>query len=210
MDHPLTRVLDRVVPDAQYRAPDLAELLGLALSSTNTLILSGWFPGAAWERAPGTDRRRVWTGAALIAAADTDPPALDHSRYTPSTLWRLGCGCDGCLAWHNADSRQRRRAAADAAFPEQRRRQVLELVSSGDVDSIEEAAARAKVSPGRVFGLALRDQDFRAALDEAAVALCVGGDLCGRPIGYRTGCRGTACRRAHRPLATPPPHGARG
>ncbi|MGW1617448.1 hypothetical protein ACWCQZ_50995 [Streptomyces sp. NPDC002285] len=150
---------------------------------------------------PGADggRQRVWTGAALMAAADTDPPALDHSRYAPSTLWRLGCACDGCLAWHNGDSRQRRRAVSDAAFPEQRRRQVLELASAGEVDTIEEAAAQAEVSPGLVFGLARRDDAFRAALDEAAVGLCVGGDLCGRPNGYRTGCRGTACRRAHRP-----------
>nr|WP_119589442.1 hypothetical protein [Streptomyces scabiei] len=201
MDHPLVRVLDRITPDARYRAADLAELLGLARSSTNTLILSGWFPGAQWERVPGADgRRRVWTGTALIAAADSDPPALDHARYAPSTLWRLGCGCDDCLAWHNADSLARRRAASDAAFPEQRRRQVLELISAGDVDSMEEAAARAEVSSGLVFGLARRDEGFRAALDEAAVALCVGGALCGRPRGYRTGCRGTACRRAHRPL----------
>jgi hypothetical protein len=201
MDHPLARVVDRIDPDARYRAADFPELLGLARSSTNTLILSGWFPGAEWERVPGADgRQRVWTGAALIAAADTDPPALDHSRYAPSTLWRLGCGCDDCLARHNADSRTRRRAAADAAFPEQRRRQVLELVSAGDVPTIEEAAARAEVTPGQVFGLARRDDDFRAALDEAAVALCVGGDRCGRPSGYRQGCRGTMCRRAHRPI----------
>ncbi|MCC2280867.1 hypothetical protein LKL35_36705 [Streptomyces sp. ET3-23] len=201
MDHPLARVVDRITPNARYRAPDLAELLGLARSSTDTLILSGWFPGAEWERVPGADgRRRVWTGAALIAAADTDPPALDHNRYAPSTLWRLGCGCDDCLAWHNADSRDRRRAVADAAFPAQRRRQVLELVAAGKVGSIEEAAALAEVTPGQVFGLARRDEEFRAALDEAAVVLCVGGDLCGRPRGYRTGCRGTACRRAHRPL----------
>jgi hypothetical protein len=201
MDHPLARVVDRIDPDARYGTADLAELLGLARSSTSTLALSGWFPGSEWERVPGAHGRRlVWTGAALIAAADTDPPALDHTRYAPSTLWRLGCGCDDCLAWHNADSLTRRRAAADVVFPEQRRRQVLELVAAGDVATIEEAAARAEVTPGQVFGLARRDDDFRAALDEAAVALCVGGDQCGRPCGYRNGCRGTACRRAHRPL----------
>jgi hypothetical protein len=201
MDHPLARVVDRIDPDARYRAGDLAELLGLARSSTNTLALSGWFPGFEWERVPGADgRQRVWTGAALIAAADTDPPALDHTRYAPSTLWRLGCGCDDCLAWHNADSRTRRRADADAAFPAQRRRRVLELVAAGDVDSIQAAAVKAGATPGQVFGLARRDDDFRAALDEAAVALCVGGDLCGRPRGYRLGCRGTMCRRAHRPI----------
>ncbi|MEU9056532.1 hypothetical protein AB0D37_40125 [Streptomyces sp. NPDC048384] len=121
---------------------------------------------------PGADGTRlVWTGAALIAAADTDPPPLDHTRYAPSTLWRLGCGCDDCLAWHNADSRERRRVLADAAFPEQRRQQVLELVAAGDVASIEQAAERAQVTPGMVFGLARRDDAFRAALDEAAMAL---------------------------------------
>jgi hypothetical protein len=45
MQHPLARVVDRIGPDARYRAADLAELLVLALSSTNALILSGWFPG---------------------------------------------------------------------------------------------------------------------------------------------------------------------
>ncbi|MBC2869788.1 hypothetical protein [Streptomyces mexicanus] len=207
MQHPLARVVDRIDPDARYRAADLAELLGLALSSTHTLILSGWFPGAERERVPGADAHgRVWTGAALIAAADTDPPALDHSRYAPSTLWRLGCRCEDCLAWHNNDTRARWRTAADAAFPEQRRRQVLELIAAGAVDSIEEAAAQAEVTPGRVYGLAQRDPDFRAALEEAATGLCVDGDWCGRPAGYRAGCRGTACRRAHRPLSrqTPP------
>jgi hypothetical protein len=123
----------------------------------------------------------VLTGAALIAAADTDPPASDHSRYAPSTLCRLGCRCVDCLAWHNDDSRARRRTAADAAFPEQRRRQVLQLIAAGAIDSIGEAAQRAGVTPGQVHGRASRDKDFRAALDEAAVALCVGGDLCGRP-----------------------------
>lgn len=206
MQHPLAGVVDRIDPDALYRTPDLADLLGLALSSTNTLALSGWFPGAERERVPGADGvRQVWTGAALIAAAGTDPPPLDHTRYSPSTLWRLGCGCDTCLAWHNADSRSRRRARSDAAFPEQRRRQVLDLVAAGDVATIEEAAERTGVTPGQVHGLARRDDTFRAALDEAATALCIGGDRCGRPCGYQAGCRGTACRRAHHPLTTPRP-----
>ncbi|MFE5037137.1 hypothetical protein [Streptomyces sp. NPDC056683] len=201
MDHPLARVVDRIDPDARYRVADLAELLGLARSSTQTLAISGWFPGSEWERVPdAAGRRRVWTGAALIAAADTDPPALDHDRYAPSTLWRLGCGCDDCLAWHNRDSLTRRRAAADAAFPEQRRRQVLELVAAGDVANIPEAAVQAGVTAGQVYGYARRDDDFRAALEEAAVALCVGGDGCGTHRGWRLGCRGTACRRAHRPI----------
>ncbi|MFD8609371.1 hypothetical protein [Streptomyces sp. NPDC059631] len=77
-----------------------------------------------------------------------------------------------------------------------------ELIAAGEVSSIVEAAERADVSSGRVFGRARRDPDFRAALDDAAVALCVGGDRCGRPSGWRHGCRGTACRRAHRPLTT--------
>jgi hypothetical protein len=203
MQHPLASVVGRIDPDARYSTTDLAKLLGLARSSTNSLALSGRFPGFEWERVPGADgRQRVWTGATLIAAADTDPPPLDHSRYAPSTLWRLGCRCDDCLAWHNDDSRARRRAAAAVAFPEQRSRLVLELVAAGDVDSIQEAAARAEVTPGQVYGWAARDPDFRAALEQAATALCVAGDWCGRPAGWRAGCRGTACRRAHRPLTT--------
>ncbi|MGW6203710.1 hypothetical protein ACWF9B_08700 [Streptomyces sp. NPDC055089] len=201
MDHPLTAVLDRVDPDAEYCVADLAALLRMARNSIHALVAGGWFPGGAQQPIPATGgRRTVWSGAALIAATEADLPPLDHDRYAPATLWRMGCGCDGCLAWHNADSRTRRRGAADAAFPEQQRRQVLELIAAGDVTSIVEAAERAGVVPGRVFGRACRDADFRATLDEAAAALCVGGDLCGRPNGYRTGCRGTACRRAHRPL----------
>jgi hypothetical protein len=206
VQHPLAAVVDRIDPDALYRIPDLAGLLGLAPGSTHSLALSGWFPGAERERVPGAAGvRQVWSGAALIAAAGIDPPPLDHTRYAPSTLWRLGCGCDDCLAWHNTDSRDRRRARSDAAFPPQKRRQVLDLITAGDVTSIVEAAERAGTSPGLVFGLANRDPAFRAALDEAANALCVGGDRCGRPIGYQAGCRGTACRRAHRPLTTPQP-----
>ncbi|MEU2354360.1 hypothetical protein ABZ599_15565 [Streptomyces misionensis] len=153
MEHPLAHAVDRIDPAVLYRSDDLAELLGLARSSVNTLALSGWFPGFTWEREPNVGgRQRVWTGAALIAAADTEPPALDHSRYAPSTLWRLGCGCDSCLAWHNADSRTRRRTAADAAFPEQQRQEVLDLISAGAVATIEEAAVKAEVTRGRCTG----------------------------------------------------------
>lgn len=199
MQHPLAPLVDGIDPDALYRIPDLAELLGLAKSSTITLAISGWFPGAEREPVPGARARQVWTGRALIAAAETEPPELDHDRYAPSTLWRLGCGCEDCLAWHNDDTRERRRAAADAAFPEEARRLVLELVAAGDVATVAEAAKEAGVTAGQVYGLANRDEEFRAALDEAGMALCRGGDRCGRPVGYRQGCRGTACRLAHHP-----------
>lgn len=200
MSHPLASLVDRIDPAALYRIPDLAELLGLSRSSAMALELSGWFPGSGRERVPGARGvRRVWTGAALIAAAGIDPPPLDHGRYAPSTLWRLGCSCDDCLAWHNADTRGRRRAVSDERFPQEKRDQVLELVAAGDVASITEAAKEAGVTAGQVYGLALRDAEFRAALDEAGMALCRGGDRCGRPAGYRQGCRGTACRLAHHP-----------
>lgn len=206
MEHPLARVIDRIDPAALYRVPDLADLLGLARSSTWALVQSGWFPGVEYEPVPdGTGRRQVWTGAALIAAADTDPPALDHTKYAPSTLWRLGCGCDDCLAWHNADSRDRHRRASDDAFPEQRRRRVLELVASGTV-TVKEAAAQAEVTVGQVYGYARRDQEFERLLDEAAASLCrdPGGSRCATPGAYRAGCRGTACRRAHTPTTRRP------
>ncbi|MFI5814873.1 hypothetical protein ACIA7S_28440 [Streptomyces sp. NPDC051643] len=201
MDHPLARVLDRIGPDARYRTVDLAELLGLARSSVHSLAASGWFPGSVFEGIPGAaGRQRVWTGAALIAAADTDPPALDHTRYAPSTTWRLGCMCEDCLSWHNDDTRTRRRAKADAVFPQQRREELLDLIAARTVPTIDEAAERVGVTPSQVHGIANRDPNFRARLDEAAVALCSNLDTCGRPGGYRSGCRGTMCRRAHRPL----------
>jgi hypothetical protein len=200
MEHPLARVVGRIDPDARYRTTDVAELLGLAVSSTSSLVLSGWFPGHEWERVPGAaGRRLVWTGAALIAAADTDPPDLDHNRWARSTTWRLGCGCDDCLAWHNDDSRDRRREEADRLFPEQRREQLLGLIAAGRVSTITEAAEHVGVTPGRVHGMANRDPDFREQLDEAATALCLELDRCGRPGGYRAGCRGTMCRRAQHP-----------
>ncbi|MFJ5779986.1 hypothetical protein [Streptomyces sp. NPDC093094] len=105
MEHPLAHVVDRIDPDARYRIPDVAVLLDLAVTSTQTLTASGWFPCSTFEPRPApAHSRRVWTGAALIAAADTDPPPLDHTKYAPSTLWRLGCRCDDCLAWHNHHS----------------------------------------------------------------------------------------------------------
>jgi hypothetical protein len=200
MQHPLAAVVDRIDPDARYRIPDLAELLGLAVSSAGTLGLSGWFPGGSRVSLPHGGGYWVWTGRALIDAADTDPPALDHDRYSPSTLWRLGCSCDDCLAWHNADTRERRRAAVEAAFTQEQRSRMLEMMAAGDVATVTEAAAEVGVSGGQVYGLARRDAEFRAALEAAGMGLCRGGDQCGRPIGYRKGCRGTLCRRAHRPL----------
>ncbi|MEI5525550.1 hypothetical protein WB401_13395 [Streptomyces brasiliscabiei] len=82
---------------------------------------------------------------------------------------------------------------------------MLELVSAGDVASVQEAAERVGVTTGQVYGLARRDEEFGKALDAAGEALCVdpGGPLCGRPAGYRSGCRGAACRRAHTGTTTP-------
>lgn len=139
----------------------------------------------------------MWTGAALIAAAGAEPPPLDHARYASSTLWRLGCGCDDCLA-------VRRRHPLPAAhglrrrIPQQRRREFLELLASGEVASLAEATERARVTAGQVLGLASRDDDFRDALDEAGMALCAGRQRMLRPGGLPQRLLRTACWRAHR------------
>lgn len=200
MEHPLAPIVNQLDPDALYRAADLAQLLAMPVKTIGIIAQGAWLPDTRYERVPGsTITRKVWTGKALIDASRTEPPDLDHIRYTPSTLWRLGCACDDCLAWHNADTRDRRRVKSDAAFPKQQRRALLDLIASRQVTTVAEAAEQVGVTHGQVQGLARRDRAFREALDEAAVALCAGLDHCGRARGYSLGCRGTACRRAHWP-----------
>lgn len=49
----------------------------------------------------------------------------------------------------------------------------------------------------RVYGLARWDSEFAAELDAALASNCAGGEVCGRPGGYRRGGRCPACRAAH-------------
>jgi hypothetical protein len=41
VQHPLAHVLDRIDPEALYRTPEVAELLGLARSSVTSITQSG-------------------------------------------------------------------------------------------------------------------------------------------------------------------------
>lgn len=208
MDHPLKAVLGQVKARQRYAVRDVAELLGVAVESARALDRGGWLPGGSYEPMPGAvgGRRKVWTGAELRAAAEVEElPPLDHSRYAPATLWRWGCGCPECTAWHNASTGQWKRGRAEQAFPAQARARLLELVADGA--EVKDAAAELGLpSSATVYARARWDAEFSEALDEAAGALCkdAADSRCGTPAGYRwMRCRATACRRAHNPDTRP-------
>lgn len=202
MRHPLLAVVDQITADATYTTTDLAHLLRMHRSSINSLAQGGWFPGGQHRPHTRGGRQRVWTGTELLAAAHLDEdqlPTLDHARLAPSTLWRMGCGCDDCLDWHNETTRERRRRIAAGAFPAQVRRRVLDEVAAGV--PVPEAAKAAGVTVGQVWGCYRVHTDFARLLDEAGEALCQspGDSRCGTPAGYAgLSCRGTACRIAKR------------
>ncbi|KOU43574.1 hypothetical protein [Streptomyces sp. WM6378] len=63
MSHPLSRVVDRIDPDARYTASDLAAMLGIAKTNVNSLALGGLLPGGVWETiSERGGRRRAWQG----------------------------------------------------------------------------------------------------------------------------------------------------
>jgi hypothetical protein len=154
-------------------------------------------------------RQHIWTGARLLQIAQ-QPLVVeyDHDRYSPVTLYRVGCRCDVCMGAHAAAGRAQQRAAANEVFPAQSRRRLLELVASGV--PVAEAATAVGVTSSRVYRRAEWDPGFAEELDEAAWALCLLGETspqCGTASGYhgqphqlngRPGCRGTGCREWRR------------
>ena len=203
MSHPLKSIERQIRAQNLYTVRDLAGLLGVSIQSVRSVHAGGYLPGAAWESIPGGrgGGRYVWRGEQLLAALDLtldDLPALDHQRYAPATLWRLGCGCEDCSAWHNASTKADRRQQAGERFPPDRREQLLALVAAGTV--VKEAAEAVGVRTGQVYGACTTDPEFSRRLDEAGEALCVAASdpQCGSHALYRRrGCRGTACRKAH-------------
>lgn len=192
--HPLTAVADRIDPAAVYQSADVAELLEVSLQMVYNWRVVGWLPG--WRQGKGPGRRWEWTGKALLAMARRKHlPRLDHKKFAPSLLWRVGCRCRRCSRAHTAATRVERNAVADALFPQEKRDQVLERIGEGA--PVADAASEVEVSRRQVYGAATRDPEFRERLDEAGWALCDQGPqspVCGTSRSWRAGCRGTGCR----------------
>jgi len=201
LHHPLAPVLDRIEPEQTYTTADLSELLDMSTGSIRALTHSGWLPGSKVQPHARGGRRFVWTGQALLEAAEiSELPALDHDRYHPSTLWRLGCGCHTCLAWHNTTSRKTRRRRAEQALPADLRAKLLRQIRAGT--SVKDASLALGTTHHAVYGLARTNDTFARELDDAAQTLCAApaDSRCGTAAGYSNlQCRATHCRRAHAP-----------
>ncbi|MFE3504208.1 helix-turn-helix domain-containing protein [Kitasatospora sp. NPDC059146] len=210
MSHPLEQARARITADAPYTVRDLAELLGVSVQSIRALDHAGYLPGAVWSSIPGRGGGRyTWAGEQLLACLDMDLddlPPLDHDRYDPSTLWRLGCACADCTAWHAKSTRAYRQRAREQRFPPEKREELLALVRTGT--PVKVAAPQVGMTHHQVYALARTNAEFGRCLDTAGEALCVSAadSRCGTHAGYRhLTCRGTACRKAHAPETRPAP-----
>ncbi|MYU22863.1 hypothetical protein [Streptomyces sp. SID8352] len=210
--HPLAAYADQIDPVTTYALRDVAALLGLSLSNVSGMALHGWLPGSRLRPHRRGGRTYTWTGKQLLRiAARPIRVEYDHDRYGPATLYRVGCRCPVCMRAHTAESRERKRALSEEAFPAETRAEVITLVAAGT--PIADAAAEAGVSLAKVYGRATWDLAFGDQLDEAAWSLCVLGENapgCGSPAGYRgkpkgratrPACRGTGCREWRRAQA---------
>lgn len=201
--HPLAPVADRIDPSLAYTVRDIAGLLGIKPAALSYLVAAGWFTGSRMRPVASGSHERWWTGARLRRLAQQQV-VLDHERFTPLTLWRLGCRCPDCTAAHSATDRAYKRQLADQEFPAEVREQLLARVRDGE--SVKAAAKAVGTAAGHVYGRAAWDSEFAEALDEAGRALCVLGEgdaRCGTSGAYkgnqslsapRPPCRGTACR----------------
>ncbi|WP_328373405.1 hypothetical protein OG800_50235 (plasmid) [Streptomyces sp. NBC_00445] len=207
--HPLVQCAERIDPEAVYTVAGIARLLGMAASSVKGMAGYGWLPGGRMQPHARGGRQRVWAGAQLLQLAQKPLVVeYDHERYSPVTLYRVGCRCDVCAQAHADASKAQRRASAEETFPAESRRQLLKQITDGM--PVAQAAAAVGVSRSRVYGRADWDPDFAEELDEATWSLCVAGEdspVCGTASGYRgqpgqlngrPGCRGTACREWRR------------
>ncbi|MER5615875.1 hypothetical protein [Streptomyces sp. NPDC002215] len=210
--HPLAEYEGRIDPAKVYTLRQLAELMELAPSSLSGMARYGWLPGSRMRPHRRGGRTYTWTGKQLVRlAARTIRVEYDHEQYSAATLYRVGCRCPACKKAHSAATTERKRALSGAAFTEEQRNRVVELVS-GQMP-VAEAAAEVGVTLAQVYGRAVWDADFADRLDEAAWSLCVLGEddpSCSLPSAYRgkkTGptpraaCRGTGCREWRRAQA---------
>lgn len=203
--NPLSTATDRIDPHEVYTSKRLAEVLGVRRADVSLMRVAGWLPDGkrrALSSTPGGARYETeWTGRQILTAARRrEQPPLDHERYSPVTLWRIGCRCEPCTQAHNKETRARCWAAADAAFPENARVVLLAALTLGT--PLPDAAAAVGVNPAQVYGRAKWDTEFSQALDEAGWGLCALGRTdarCSTGTAYRHDrCRGTGCREMRR------------
>ncbi|MFF1481425.1 hypothetical protein ACFVYD_28400 [Streptomyces sp. NPDC058301] len=205
--HHLAEYADRIDPQEVYTVRRIAVLLGMAPTSVSGLVTYGLLPGSTLRPHVRGGRQHVWTGKQLRRLARRLVRVqYDHARFSPVTLYRVGCRCDVCVDAHTAESLERRRALAEAAFPAEQRRRVLDLMAAQT--PVNEAAKEAGVTPHQVYGRANWDAQFADELDEAGWSLCVlgqddpqcstAGAYRGNEHGDRPACRGTGCREWRR------------
>lgn len=206
--HPLAEYVGRIDPARVYTVRELAEVMELAPSSVSGMARYGWLPGSRINSHRGS-RAYTWTGQQLLLIAGR-PISIhyDHERYTPSTLYRVGCRCPICVQAHSADSLARKRALADETFTAEQRARLIGLVAQRT--PVADAAAKVGVTLLQVYGRANWDAGFAEEIDEAAWGLCVLGQddpRCSTPSGYRgnphgdyprPACRATGCREWRR------------
>lgn len=194
MHQMIDEIRPQIAPDGTYTIAVIAALTGVSRSHVTAMHQAGYLPPPARAGRKGGGWRMTWTGRELLAFADTfDPSALeppDHDVYAPSTCRRLGCRCGRCTAWHNASTRDGRRARRPE-FGEGQRAALLAAVEDGS--ALAEAAELVGLSAGAVKGRARTEPEFAARLAEACWSLCANPSACGTPGEYRRGCRGTGC-----------------
>jgi hypothetical protein len=184
----------------------------LAVSSVDMMARYGWLPGSRMRSHRRGGRQYTWTGRQLLRLAGRRIKVqYDHEQFAPTTLYRVGCRCPVCTAAHSVESKERRRALAEEAFPEPKRERLLQLVSGAR--PVADAAAEVGVSIHQVYGRANWDAAFAERLDESGWSLCVLGEsdaACGTASGYRgnaqgssprPACRGTGCREWRRGMS---------
>ena len=192
----LSDIVADIDDSAVYLVADLAALAGCSATSVHVLIATGVLP-----RSPeaGRGHPHSWTGQQIRQAAARQAgaevtPAIPADR-TAESRYRLGDRSPVATEAHNASTTQWRRRIADAVFSAPARERLLKLIGAGV--PVEDAAAVVGVNVQQVYGRARRDEEFAERLDDAAATLCIDSsrELCGRPAGYRSGCRATECRR---------------
>nr|WP_233109082.1 hypothetical protein [Streptomyces sp. 14R-10] len=207
--HPLAPYVKQINPEEVYTLRQVAALLELAPTSVSGMVQHGWLPGSRMRPHTHGGRQHAWTGKQLIRIANRPVKVTyDHEKFSPATLYRVGCRCPVCVRAHSEDSLSRRRALAEDAFNVEKRTLLLDLVARQT--PVAEAAEQVGVTTWQVYGRATWDAAFAESLDDAAWSLCVLGESdsrCSTAAGYRgweTGasprppCRGTGCREWRR------------
>ena len=113
----------------------------------------------------------------------------------PLTLYRDGQRDPITRAAHADRMRDWLHDIAETELDPDTRAELLDLVrAAGEVAG---PAAQLGLTHQRVYGLAAWNDAFATDLDAALSARCAGGQVCGRPAGYRRRGRCPACRAAH-------------